>query len=482
MFWRILNRLYRLGDAASGPPSLAFVLAVSITAASFLLVAITAGLLYFGLASNLRQLSEEIMRDELAVCRALIQARSTDSHELREEVEIDSAVRRYQKFYIRVLDEQGNAVFTTPGMNREMTASDVTGEWNRHQGQIFWLEAPSGKAYRVVVERVRHGSNPNEFWTIQLALDLSQEVQVLSEHRIWVWVILAVAAIVCPRLAIAMAHWGTRPLREVSDAARHVSSSTLHERLQVRANYPQEIATLAESFNAMLTRLEDSFARLSRFSSDLAHELRTPVNNIRGEAEVALGRPRTADEYRDTLGSCLEESERLTNLIESLLFLARSDNPGEHLKKESCAIGDLLSTVREYYEPSASEAHIALVVDCPREIQAAVDPQLLQRALGNLVSNAIAHTPSGGSIVLRAARQNQHLQIAVKDSGSGISPEALPKVFDRFYRSDPARPRNSGGTGLGLAIVRQIIHLHGGEVQITSQLRQGTTVSISIPA
>jgi two-component system heavy metal sensor histidine kinase CusS len=480
MFSKILTSIMRLPGGRPTPPSLALILAIWYTASSFLIVAVVTGLLYFGLETNLKRLSEQILADELDVCRALIRARSNDSHALREEVEIDSAVRRYQKFYIRVMDDNGHALFTTPGMDAEMSAARIAREAAPQNGRIFWLKAASGKPYRAIVARVSRENRDREPWTIQLTMDLSQEVEVLSQHRIWVWIVLALAAILCPRAGIAAARWGTQPLREVSESARHISSSTLNERIRTEG-YPSEIETLASTFNAMLQRLEDSFLRLSRFSADIAHELRTPVNNIRGESEVALARPRSVEEYRETLGSCLEESVRLSELIESLLFLARSESPGDHLKRQRHNIGALLSGVQEYYEAAASESGVSLRLDCDGEVVGDVDGPLLQRALGNLVSNALAHTAAGGTVLLSAAQQSQQVRIEVRDTGSGISAEALPKVFDRFYRADPARGRRSGGTGLGLSIMRQIVFLHGGDVKIESQTGTGTTVSVTLP-
>jgi two-component system heavy metal sensor histidine kinase CusS len=266
----------------------------------------------------------------------------------------------------------------------------------------------------------------------------------------------------------------------MAEMARHVSSTTLNERIRSQG-YPSEVAALAETFNGMLERLEESFARLSRFSADIAHELRTPVNNIRGESEVALARTRTVDEYRDALGSCLEESVRLTELIESLLFLARAESPGGHLKRHEENIGALLEDVRDYYEAAAAEAGVTLLVGSGNEVNGAVDRALLQRAIGNLVSNALANTPAGGTVGLNARGIDGCVRIEIGDSGTGIAPDALPKVFDRFYRADPARARVSGGTGLGLAIVRQIVALHGGDVQIASEVGRGTTVSITLP-
>ena len=148
----------------------------------------------------------------------------------------------------------------------------------------------------------------------------------------------------------------------------------------------------------MLDRLEESFERISRFSADIAHDLRTPVNNIRGEAEVALARARTVEEYRDVLGSCLEESVRLSNLISDLLFLARAESPLGHLHWARVDVSELLSSVREYYEGAAAEGGISLTTaNGDKPVIAELDRMLVQRAVGNLVANAVAHTPRGGS-------------------------------------------------------------------------------------
>jgi two-component system heavy metal sensor histidine kinase CusS len=312
-----------------------------------------------------------------------------------------------------------------------------------------------------------------------VAVDLTQEQEVLARHRVWVWAVLAAGLIFCPWVGFVIARRGTAPLRDIAETARHIGSSTLSERIGAEGR-PAEIADLADTFNAMLQRLEESFVRLSQFSADIAHELRTPVNNIRGEAEVALARARSADEYRDVLGSCLEETVRLSEVIESLLFLARAESPGDHLKRLPEDIGALLSDVRDYYEAAAAEAGVAIKVNSGA-ITGEVDRALLQRAIGNLVSNALAHTPAGGVITLNARQQSGRIRIEIADTGSGIPAEALPRVFDRFYRADPARPRKSGGGGLGLAIVRQIVLLHGGEVQIASQVGRGTAVSVMLP-
>jgi len=242
------------------------------------------------------------------------------------------------------------------------------------------------------------------------------------------------------------------------------------------------LASLARTFNQMLDRLEESFERISRFSADIAHDLRTPVNNIRGEAEVALARARTSSEYRDVIESCLEEAVRLSDLIGDLLFLARAESPLSYLHRERVDVGELLGGVKDYYEASAADGGVSLTTTVAGEpVIAELDRTLLQRAVGNLVSNALAHTPPGGAVVLGTNADHSTIHIEVSDSGIGIPAEALPRVFDRFFRVDSSRSHGSGGTGLGLAIVKSIALLHGGNVEIASQPGQGTRVTLQMP-
>ena len=462
-----------------GGASLAALLTAWYTVASFLVVAVATGGFYIGLADNLRRISEQSLLDELEVCRALVRERGGDSHALHEEVEIDSAVRRYQKFYIRVLDASGAALSTTPGMNRDLSSPRFAQAGANHDG-IFRIDSPAGAPYRAIVSTLRRDPAGRDVWTLQVAVDLTQEQEVLGRQRVWAWVVLASALIFCPLVGVAIARRGTRPLREVAETARHIGSSTLNERIRTEG-YPVEVRVVAVAFNAMLERLEESFTRLSQFSADIAHELRTPVNNIRGESEVALARPRAPEEYAEALGSCLEESVRLSELIESLLFLARSESPGDHLKRTSEDLSRLLTDLRDYYEATATEMGVTLTATAGAAVSGDIDRALLQRALGNLVSNALAHCSAGDSISLSAHQQGGQIRIEIRDTGSGISTGALPRVFDRFYRADPARSRNSGGAGLGLAIVRQIVFLHGGDVQIASEPGSGTIVSVVLP-
>jgi two-component system heavy metal sensor histidine kinase CusS len=220
---------------------------------------------------------------------------------------------------------------------------------------------------------------------------------------------------------------------------------------------------------------------LARFSSDIAHELRTPINNLRGEVEVALSKPRSPDEYAEVLGSALEECLRLSRMIDSLLFLARAENPQSEIRREPLDVRKELAAVREFYDAAAVDADVQLDLASSDEIVAPLDRTLFQRAVGNLLENALAHTSAGGHICLDAVRENGMLYLSVADDGCGIPSDHLSRVFDRFHRVDAARSMNGGGAGLGLAIVKTIATLHGGDVKIESRVGRGTRVTLSIP-
>jgi two-component system heavy metal sensor histidine kinase CusS len=343
------------------------------------------------------------------------------------------------------------------------------------------MKGRTGQLFSVTSAMASVGAKGVQNDMVQIAIDVSQEEELLALYRRRFLLILLGMTALFPLVGYQIARRGIRPVEEMATTARHISSTNLRERI-LAEGYPVELASLAATFNEMLDRLEDSFERISTFSADIAHDLRTPVNNIRGEAEVALARARTIDEYRDVLESCLEEAVRLSKLIGDLLFLARAESPLKHLRRERVSVTELLGGVQEYYEASAADAGVALTtISAVKPITADLDRALMQRAVSNLVSNAVAHTPPGGTVVLEAICDPTSIRIDVSDNGVGIPAEALPRVFDRFFRVDTSRAQTSGGTGLGLAIVQSIMLLHGGEVQIASQLGHGTRVTLSMP-
>lgn len=464
-FWRTLAFRLTAGYAIAG---------------LFLVFAATASL-YFVLRSELEKSTDEFLADKVHVLRTMLRERPNDWDALHEEIELESAARKYEHFYVRLLDAQGRPLLMTPGMAQQLDLSKFRAPSQTRSERAIPMKGAAGRPFRVTSVTAAVGSPPTGTDTIQIAIDVSQKEELLARYRFWFWTILTVTSILFPLIGYQVARHGIRPVEEMATTARRISSTNLQERIRAEG-YPFELASLAGTFNEMLDRLEESFERISRFSADIAHDLRTPVNNIRGETEVALVRARTIDEYREVLGSCLEEAVRLSELISDLLFLARAESPLTHLHREALDICELLDGMREYYEASAVENHISLAAFSSKTpIMAELDRKLVQRALGNLISNALAHTPPGGSIRLDASAENGSVRIDVSDTGTGIPADALPRVFDRFFRVDSSRAQASGGTGLGLAIVQSIMTLHGGKVEIESQLGQGTRVTLDMP-
>jgi two-component system heavy metal sensor histidine kinase CusS len=484
MFW---NTPPNLAPASRFWKTLAFRLTAGYALAGLLLVCAATASLYFVLVSELEKSTDLFLADKVHVLSTMLRERPDDWDALREEVELESAARQYEQFYIRLLDERQTTLLTTPGMAEQLDLVRLAKATQGHMDRTIRLNGKEGRPFRVISVLIPVGSGTGASDTVQIAVDVSQKEALLARYRFWFWSILGGSFAIFPLIGYRVARHGIRPVEAMANTARHISSKNLRERI-VAEGYPFELAALASTFNQMLDRLEESFERISRFSADIAHDLRTPVNNIRGEAEVALARARSAEEYRDVIESCLEEAVRLSDLIGDLLFLARAESPLTDLRRERVDVGELLGGVREYYEASAADGGVSLTTAAANEpVIAELDRTLLQRAVGNLVSNALAHTPPGGTVVMRTAcdasqAANSAIRIEVSDTGVGIPAEALPRVFDRFFRVDSSRSKGLGGTGLGLAIVQSIAVLHGGKVEIASQPGQGTRVTLHMPA
>jgi two-component system, OmpR family, heavy metal sensor histidine kinase CusS len=473
------NVRHKLRQASRFWNTLAFRLTAWYVLAGLALLVFATASLYFLLVSELQKSTDLFLADKVNVLRTMLRERPDDWDGLREEIELESAARRYQQFYIRLLDDRNVALLTTPEMEEQLDLSELTAQTQRSE-RAKSIKGKNGRLFFVMSAPATVG-NSTKTDTLQIAIDVSQQEELLALCRRRFWMILLGTLAIFPLVGYQIAHRGIRPVREVATTARHISSTNLHERIQPEG-YPSELASLADTFNKMLDGLEESFDRISRFSADIAHDLRTPVNNIRGEAEVALARARTVDEYREVLCSCLEEAVRLSDLIGDLLFLARAESPLAHLHRESINVGELLLGIREYYDAPAADRGVSLSTAVPNEpVIAQLDRTLLQRAVGNLVSNALAHTPPGKSVVLGTAVEPAAVRIDVSDAGEGIPPDALPRVFDRFFRVDQSRSQASGGTGLGLAIVQSIMLLHGGNVEIASKVGEGTHVTLRVP-
>ena len=459
--------------------SLATWLTVWYACSAFALVIVATAFLYRTLVRSLDQEEDLFLADNIQNMRQLLHKQPDNMAVLAEEVTENGG---YIECYVRILTEGGQVVVETPGMADTLVPNlfppPIRPDTEPEKG--IDIVSSNRQSFRASAARALAGSSSQETRVIQVALSQTKKRGLLAKYRKRLWRALGVALVLCAVIGYEIARRGIQPIREISQAAQRVRSTTLDQRIPM-TNLPTELLTLTNIFNEMLARLQESFDQLSQFSANIAHELRTPVNNLRGMAEVTLRGTPSLEDYRDTLGSCLEEYVRLSRLIDSLLLLARADQAQTPISREPLNVVDELRTVRDFYEAAGAEAGVPLTIHAEPDLIVDLDRTLFQRAVGNLVTNALAYTPRGGAITLSASKRQETLCIEVSDTGCGIPPQQLPRVFDRFHRAPPDRSSRIGGTGLGLAIVKSIVTLHGGSTTITSEVDRGTRVTMIFP-
>src|SRR5881394_3805327 len=377
-------------------------------------------------------------------------------------------------YWIRVLDSEGHTLTEMLGMDRILPSKAFPSA----QSTTSSLHSPkdyrtAGKLFSLVTTNEKLGGKN---YAIQLAQDRSSDEQVEREFGVLLIVVLAGSILASALIAITVTRHGLRPLGEMTRSLERIGPTHLNERV-APAGWPRELQPLALAFDDMLKRLDDSFTRLSQFSADLAHELRTPVANMMGEAQVALTRERTAAEYRETIESTIGECERLSRIVDNLLFVARVDAAREPIARKRFDARAAVEKIAAFYQTIADDRRVT--IGCSGEGQIYADPDLFERALGNLLDNALRFTPENGSIQIALCQRDADFEVAVSDNGCGIASEHLPRVFDRFYRAEPSR--GSDGAGLGLALVKSIVDLHGGSASIHSEIGRGTTVKLTFP-
>ena len=294
---------------------------------------------------------------------------------------------------------------------------------------------------------------------------LVERTQMLAAYRLKLWLALGCGALLAFGMGWAVSQRGLRPVRALAARAAAIDVQHLHLRLE-GVEQVQELQHLGAALNHMLARLEDGFGRLSRFSEDLAHEMRTPLNNLMGQTELALRKPRSNDEYQALLASNLEEYQRLARMIDNMLFLARAEKPDAVLHREPIAMHDAVAQLCDYFEGMAEERGIILINETHGTLVA--HPQLLRRALANLIANALRYGNADSPVRITSQALDNQVEISVSNSGEPIAAEHLPRLFDRFYRCNPARSQPGDSGGLGLAIVHSIMQMHGGSVQVHS--------------
>ncbi len=450
---------------------------VAVTA---VLLVMAAAYLYWTQAKNLDREDRDFLLSKIEDCRRVLQRHVDASPLLINEIQTEAAANR-PKYYERLLDGKGRALLETPGMDQVVPISafpqadpgaEIPEETALHR-------ATSRRFYLLMSALATEGEVPSGGRLVQVALDVTPEQRLLSGYRRKLAAVVLFASALSWLMGAFVTRKGLQPLQDITRATERVTAKQLHERVLAHG-WPDELAALARSFDNMLDRLEESFTRLSQFSADLAHELRTPINNLRGEAGVALSHARSPEEYRQTLESSLEEYARLARLIDNMLFLARADGPAAGISRVATDARRATDAVREFYDALAEDRGVE--VRCEGQATVCADPVLFRQAVSNLLSNALNYTPRGGRVLIRLNPLGEGgLEVSVADGGCGIAAEHLPKIFDRLYRVDSARTQHPNGSGLGLAIVKSIMTLHGGAVDVQSQPGQGSRFTLRFP-
>ena len=375
---------------------------------------------------------------------------------------------------LRILDEAGRMVAGVGDVPSQPLPVAITAADTLAPDAIRDWRMNDGGHGRVLAAWVRLGASAHGSRVlVVLARENPERMALLQHYRTKLLIALGAGVAAMTLLGFAVARRGLAPLSRVTAAAGSITPSQLDQRLDL-AKAPAEIADLARAFNHMLDRLQDGYERLSQFSADLAHDLRTPISNLMVQSQVVLAHSRSVEEYQALLASNIEEYERLARMAESMLFLARADNAQIALRREELDMGRELARVAEYFEGVAEEAGVALEVSAKGTLNA--DPVLLNRAVSNLIANAIRFTRRGATIRVTAQPcPGGGYSIEVANPGSAIAPEHLSRLFDRFYRADSARAGSGAASGLGLAIVKAVMVLHGGAVQVENG-KQGETL------
>lgn len=370
--------------------------------------------------------------------------------------------------------KDGTAIFESSG-------PDLTAVLSRADEPASGVEIwnSQGSTYRVLTRGIAdHRAFSAAPATLVVATPIDYHLTFLASFRQTLWIMIASSIVVMSLMGWIAVRQGHAPLRRIAARMRLVSGSEQPAAIGADS-VPRELASLAESFNEMLRRVDDSFQRLTNFNADIAHELRTPITNLMTQTEVALTKARGIDEYREVLYSNMEEYERMAQMIGDMLFLAQNDAGVGLGDIKPVDLADETRVLIEYYEGWAEERGVSLAAEGAATVLG--DRRMLQRALGNLISNAIRYCKRNGTVQIGLEIEAGTARVTVSNPGTAIAATDLPRLFDRFYRADASRRRTDSGAGLGLAIVRSIVEAHDGRITVESTDTL-TTFTLILPA
>lgn len=390
--------------------------------------------------------------------------------------------RRYYPPYYRLLDgTTGRVLLCLPQPGPEI-ALDSEAVRRAVQGRALMqtVFATGDKDHPYYIRTVSFQANGRTY-VLQTGIYLKWFESTLEDLRIYLAPTIPVILLIAVIGGLVFAGRSLRPVREAARQLREIRATDLSRRLP-EAGSADEFGSLIDAVNGMLGELESSFARVRSFTADVAHELRTPLTTLICELEVALGRKRTPEEYRNELAAVLERSRRLAHVVEDLLFLARTDSADEVPQRTEFDLEPVLQELEESFGLVAESKGVGLRVEQTGPLRVLGNREWLRIVVANLLDNSIKYTASGGEVRVSASGDKDAARVRVEDSGIGIAAEDIERIFDRFYRTDESRSRDTGGIGLGLSIARRIVELHHGTISVTSEPGKGSRFEVVLPA
>lgn len=419
------------------------------------LVSLVAGVLFSQASeTHFLELDQQVLQSRLEELRNTLQGVASAGQLAARRPALEQQLARQPDLRLRILPASGQPWFD--GLPRLAAISPVPG---------LQTVDSAGTAYRVLSAELTPGQPASP--TLMLLMDITHHQHFLQRMQRLIWLTVGLSALATAVLGAWAARSGLRPLRQMGETTAQVSARSLRTRLPAE-NMPPELAAMAVAINGMLARLEDAFARLSGFSADIAHELRTPLSNLLTHTQVTLTRPRSLEEYREALHGNLEELQWMAQMVNDMLYLAKSDHGLLLPNRQPLNMADEIDSLVEYFAALAEESGVEVKAHGSGRLNG--DRQMLRRALSNLLDNALRFTPAGGQVTVSLKERPEALSIEVENSGESIDPAQLSRLFDRFYRADPARSEGrTEHAGLGLAITRSIVLAHGGQIHCDSE-------------
>jgi two-component system heavy metal sensor histidine kinase CusS len=443
-------------------------------------LAIGAVYVNWSLRSAIFKAQNDFIDDRLHVYRSLLRFHPQNLDVVKKDIEWEGSYATFPEYFIRIVDKDGHTIVETPGMQKVLPPDTfLCPPGVRVDRPNEFLRVYNGRCFLLRCDIASDSHEPTGGWAIQIGHDITAEEKIIDERRKQMIALIILGIIGATGVGVVVAREALSPLQEITGVAEQITVERISERIDP-TRWPTEMRSFAIAFNGMLSRLEDSFIRLSQCASNLAHELRTPINNLLVEADVALSRARSPEEYQRIIESSVEEFQRLSRLIDNLLFLARAENPSIPIEHSFFDPLEEIRKVCSFYEAVAEEHGASISIRGEGRLYG--DQIMFGRVISNLVANALYYSPPGVKIdIFVREASDRYLEVFVTDTGYGIEPRELSRIFDRFYRVESLRVRHPEGSGLGLSIVKSIMDLHGGSVSIESTPGKGTSILLRFP-